>query len=269
MPHPVRLGKVEDFPYLFFYSHEFPPSSSSDSKVLHIIKIIKYFAIIYLKYCIDHANDDSINFMNGYEQRKQQSKGKIIAAALELFAKNGIRKVSITEIAEKSGVNPVTIYNRFGTKKDLVRSSIEELIKTHWNAIRQILESDQPFTVKVKRIVSAKLGALIAYNSELLQSAIAFDRDIMAMVESYFKNEANPLIEKLISDGQQEGTVRKDVSKETLRLYITVLMEFARTNPHLFSGEDRASQTTKEIWSLFLHGIIARDSGDRGPSSRR
>ena len=62
--------------------------------------------------------------MDRFERRKEQKKSNIRQAALELFKTYGFKKVSISDIAHKAGVSPVTIYNHFGSKDELVRDVV-------------------------------------------------------------------------------------------------------------------------------------------------
>jgi AcrR family transcriptional regulator len=68
--------------------------------------------------------------LDGFERRRERKKESIRRAALELFKINGIKKVSIAEIAKKAHVSPVTIYNHFGDKNtltcDVIKQSLME-----------------------------------------------------------------------------------------------------------------------------------------------
>jgi AcrR family transcriptional regulator len=59
----------------------------------------------------------------GIEERKQREKQKrredIIKSARKVFAKYGLRKASIKEIARKAELSPQTIYTYFSTKQEL------------------------------------------------------------------------------------------------------------------------------------------------------
>ncbi len=61
--------------------------------------------------------------MNGFQLRKEKKMEDILEAAFELFSANGIKDVSITEIAKKANVSRVSIYNFFESKENLVRQS--------------------------------------------------------------------------------------------------------------------------------------------------
>lgn len=196
--------------------------------------------------------------MDGYQRRKQHKRENIRKASLELFTAYGIKKVSIAEIAKKAGVNPVTVYNHFGDKDSLVRDVIKGLIMDHWTEVREILESDLQFIAKLEQIVSNKIEMASLYSSEFIQTAVSEDMGIKEMVESLYKNEINPLLTKFIQDGQKSGSIRRDLSTDTISIYIDMFTSLARTHPELFSNQEQLVKSTREIWTLFLYGLAGR-----------
>jgi AcrR family transcriptional regulator len=193
--------------------------------------------------------------MDGYQRRKRQSRDSILRAAIELFAARGIRRVSVAEVAKKAGVNPVTIYNHFQDKDALVREVVTRLTMDHWSRFRAILEDDSPFVEKLERVIALKHEMADLYSSELARSAISTDPQIRRVVDSLFENEVNPLLLKFLKSGQREGAVRRDLSINALRIYLDMFTDVARSHPELFEGAERPSKITREVWSLFLHGI--------------
>ncbi|MEL7531476.1 MAG: TetR/AcrR family transcriptional regulator [Bacteroidota bacterium] len=55
-----------------------------------------------------------------FEEIREQSRDKILAAAFELFAKKGYHNTSISQIAKQAGVAKGLIYNYFEKKEDLM-----------------------------------------------------------------------------------------------------------------------------------------------------
>src|ERR1700728_3632617 len=53
---------------------------------------------------------------------------RIQAVALELFAEHGYEKTSLREIAERLGVTKAALYYHFKSKEDIVRSFTEDYV---------------------------------------------------------------------------------------------------------------------------------------------
>ena len=56
----------------------------------------------------------------------EETRGKIIAAARELFERNGTRGTTTREVAEKAGVNEATLFRHFGSKRALLDAMREQ-----------------------------------------------------------------------------------------------------------------------------------------------
>jgi AcrR family transcriptional regulator len=56
----------------------------------------------------------------------EETRGKILAAARELFERNGTRGTTTREVAEKAGVNEATLFRHFGSKRALLDAMREQ-----------------------------------------------------------------------------------------------------------------------------------------------
>jgi AcrR family transcriptional regulator len=56
------------------------------------------------------------------------TKERIQAAARELFAKKGVQKTSLQEIADRLGITKPALYYHFASREDLLRSIVQPLI---------------------------------------------------------------------------------------------------------------------------------------------
>ncbi|MFA5014413.1 MAG: TetR/AcrR family transcriptional regulator [Actinomycetota bacterium] len=206
--------------------------------------------------------------MNGYQRRKQQKRESIQRAALELFSIHGIKKVSIAEIAERANVNPVTIFNHFQNKDGLIRDVIDLLIADQWEKYRKILKSEQSFLQKLEQIVASKVESANLYNSELLQTALSADRNIRVKIETLYRDEITPLLIKFIKEGQESGHIRRNLSADAVAIYFDMFIGLAHTHPELFSDKKQTSNSTREIWSLFLYGLMGTNSGGKNATDK-
>ena len=80
-------------------------------------------------------------------------KQEVIAAARELFQTYGYKKVSMDEIAKKSGVTKKTIYTYFEDKDDLIRYFLLEEVKKMKEIVSKINKQNLPFDVKAHQII--------------------------------------------------------------------------------------------------------------------
>jgi AcrR family transcriptional regulator len=56
----------------------------------------------------------------------EETRGRILAAARELFERNGTRGTTTREVAERAGVNEATLFRHFGSKRALLDAMREQ-----------------------------------------------------------------------------------------------------------------------------------------------
>lgn len=70
-------------------------------------------------------------------RKKQRTRARILANAIALFRRNGIRNTRSVEIAEASDVSPATLFNYFTTKNDLAEAWVRGEIGARFDLLAQ------------------------------------------------------------------------------------------------------------------------------------
>ncbi|MFT5646577.1 MAG: AcrR family transcriptional regulator [Aureispira sp.] len=82
------------------------------------------------------------------ERIRNESKAKIMAAALELFADNGYHKTSISKVAQKAGISKGLTYNYFDSKEALLEEILQSIFKESMNMTENRTEQIAKFSPK-------------------------------------------------------------------------------------------------------------------------
>jgi AcrR family transcriptional regulator len=192
--------------------------------------------------------------MDGFEKRREQKKRDILEAALALFMKYGIQKVSITEIAKKANVSQVTIYNYFESKDNLVRLVFKYYVDQIWNEQKQLLVNDLPFNEKIKKIIFNKGIAANQISEQFFQDFMKDYASGRSYVEEVYQKEALPLFIKLFNEGREQGYINSEVSDEAILFYLKMFQEYLQR-------EDVGTMTlpiAEDLTKLFFYGITGR-----------
>ena len=102
-------------------------------------------------------------------EKKPSSRERIVGSALSLFAEQGITAATTKQIAERAGVNEVTLFRQFGSKQGLLLAVLQEapIARKMQAALAEIAGADEP----LKAYGSAGL-ALLDQVPELVRSLI-------------------------------------------------------------------------------------------------
>ena len=192
--------------------------------------------------------------MNGFERRKALKKNNILEAALSLFLKNGISKVSVAEIAKVADVSQVTIYNYFESKDNLIGEVYRYYVHQVWEEYLRLFNSKIPFPEKVKTMIFDKTLVANQMNEEFLEYFMKNYMQEDSYIMKFYTETALPQFLELIAEGKEQGYIDKSISDEAIMLYIQMFADYMRR-------EDIASSLlpfTEDLTKLFFYGIFGK-----------
>lgn len=132
-----------------------------------------------------------------------QSREKILAAALDLFARNGFHSTSIAQVAAKAGISKGLIYNYFSSKEELLQAIFTKAI-TDTAGILEIDESVPPMDMLIR--MATMTTDFMQKNKEYMRLflTLMMQPDVVKSMKPWFdtvgkakKDMLMPLFEKI------------------------------------------------------------------------
>lgn len=153
------------------------------------------------------------------------TKDKIIAAARELFAKNGVRDVSIDDICRKLCISKKTFYQNYSQKEDLVADIVTIRFEEKKMQFEKL--ADGKNTVELLHHVFRIIG-------KKKTMAFGVEKRITMEIEKYYpetfdrnRAERTKAIRDYFMDGfargMEEGYIRKDMEVEGTLLIMCLM----------------------------------------------
>src|SRR5437879_13000885 len=110
-----------------------------------------------------HVSDD--------KRERIPPRARILAAAGELFYREGIRGVGVDAIAEAAGTNKMTLYRHFASKDELIAEWVRGIVRqkeADWDALSAEHEGDPQGQLQAwSRNLAAKLAEMEARGASL------------------------------------------------------------------------------------------------------
>src|SRR5207302_3330873 len=100
------------------------------------------------------------------DTRSNEKRGRILEAAVKVFAERGFHTATVAEIARAAGVADGTIYLYFKSKDDLLLRLFDEKMTSLLEEARADLERESGAAGKLRRFIQLHL-ALVERNPEL------------------------------------------------------------------------------------------------------
>lgn len=195
--------------------------------------------------------------MDGFHRRSEQKRERIRQAALELFKAHGFRKVTVSEIAGRAGVSPVTIYKYFSSKDGLVREVVKSVFDEGIARYQVIASSGRPFIERLDQIMFQKSQLLELFGGELTQAALKQDPEMRAYVESLWQN-SRPLMVQFYEEGRREGYIKADISFEAFMLYWEIMRRGFYSSHDIIARLSDNPQLMRELQTIFIYGPVER-----------
>lgn len=192
--------------------------------------------------------------MNQYQKTTEKKKQAIIQAALQLFKEKGFKDTSIKSIAEAAEVSPVSIYNYFGSKDNLVALCVNDLFEEVTQQAEDILNSDLDFKTKLDHAFALCQEKMSQKISEYFQDKLVKEPTFSTLLAKAITVKKRDIYRAYIELGKEEGLIAKDLSTELVLNVMDALNGMGNQLDH----SDNLETEVDQIHQIFLYGIFGK-----------
>jgi len=192
--------------------------------------------------------------MNQYQKTTEKKKQAIIQAALRLFKEKGFKETSIKSIAEVAEVSPVSIYNYFKSKDNLVALCVNDLFEEITQQAEDILKSNLAFNTKLDQaldLCQEKMSQQISY---YFQDKTLRDPAFSSLLTKAITAKKRDIYRTYINLGKEEELIARDLSTELILNVMDALNSVGNQLAH----SDNLETDVKQIHQIFLYGILGK-----------
>ena len=143
--------------------------------------------------------------MNQYQKTTEKKKKAIIQAALHLFKEKGFKETSIKSIAEVAEVSPVSIYNYFGSKDNLVALCVNDLFEEITQQAEDILKSNLAFNTKLDQALDLCQEKMSQRISDYFQDKTVRDSAFSSLLTKAITAKNGIFIALILISGKKRG----------------------------------------------------------------
>ena len=192
--------------------------------------------------------------MNQYQKTTEKKKQAIIQAALRLFKEKGFKDTSIKSIAEAAEVSPVSIYNYFGGKDNLVALCVNDLFEEIAQQAEDILNSDLDFKTKLDHAFALCQEKMSRQISDYFQDKMVKEPTFSTLLAKAITAKKRDIYRAYIELGKEEGAIAEDLSTELILNVMDALNGMGNQLAH----SDILETEVGQIHQIFLYGIFGK-----------
>ncbi len=189
------------------------------------------------------------------KKNTRNTKGRIVSSAWKLFYEQGYDETTIDDIIEDSGTSKGSFYHYFAGKDALLSSlsylfdeKYEELMDSFepsMGCIDKLIYLNHEVFLMIENSVSIDLLARLL-SSQLITTG---ERHLLDHNRTYYK-----LLRQIISDGQSNGEMRRDVSVNDIVKAYALFERGIMYDWCLCNGEYSLCQYSGSMLTMFLNG---------------
>jgi AcrR family transcriptional regulator len=149
---------------------------------------------------------------------KEAKKNQIIQAAIQVFARHGVAKTKMVNIAEAAGIGKGTIYEYFRSKEEIFATAFNTMFAEMEIRLEQIVHSSLSPHEKLSQLIKASIDFYGDEASEFAAIMMDFwaegirtknDEILHAISLKQIYRKFRHLISNIVKEGIREGTFRK------------------------------------------------------------
>jgi AcrR family transcriptional regulator len=197
--------------------------------------------------------------INMPRHRTSVRKGEIVRSARELMIHQGVKAVTIRNIAAKNKITEGAIYRHFKSKRAILQLMIEDFENNLMKAIDSTIKDDRDPIGALKNIMIVHLKFTEQRRSELFAitaASVHFDdkvlrKNILDVIERY-KSRIKTILQK----AQKEKLIRDSIDLDSVSLTFFGLIQITAIQYALTNYTVAPITKFNTLWEIFLKGIV-------------
>ncbi len=146
---------------------------------------------------------------------------EIMQAAMDIAGRDGLKALTISNIANKVSLTEGAIYRHFSSKDEIIRNILNTIFLTMTQHVGEIITQNDTASSKLKKIIEFILHDFKenpAHESLLFAEEFIFGNDSMRVLIYNVLNTIQLYIKQVLEQGQTHKEIREDVDAKDISL---------------------------------------------------
>lgn len=182
-------------------------------------------------------------------------KARLVAEALGLFLKYGIKSITMDDVSKELGISKKTLYQIVVDKEDLVNKATKYYTEKDRHTILNIVNSYSNAVEQLVQICNYSCNVLREMNPSVIYDLKKYHPDSWNVYLTYKNSFIYEVIFHNIKNGIEKGFYRADLNIDIIcRFYVGQIETII--NPDIFpTHQYKFENTCKEFLIYHIHGI--------------
>lgn len=195
--------------------------------------------------------------MSVQEASTKDPKSKMVEVATQLFIKNGVKNVTVHEIAKVSGISKKTVYHYFDSKASLVSFCVREVLQSKANEMHQVSNLklnpiEEMLELGKQNILTFKLFSKNTLKDLRKYYPVAWD-----IIDDFKETEIYLQLLQNLKNGMEQGCYRPNMQAEIVAQIYIELLDSAMMQHSYLKTEISLDEVYKECLLMHIYSICS------------
>jgi TetR/AcrR family fatty acid metabolism transcriptional regulator len=199
-------------------------------------------------------------------EQRNDKRGRILDAAVKVFAERGYFSSTVAEIARAAGVADGTIYLYFKSKDDLLFELFDEKMTQLIADAKSALAEERDAPARLKRFIRLHF-ALVEKNPDLASVLVVELRQSAQLLKAADRQKLGAayleLIGQVVREGQECGELDASVSPGTAKRAIFGALDELALGWLLSGRRASLKKTGQEVAEWLVRGLLPQQAGGK------
>jgi TetR/AcrR family fatty acid metabolism transcriptional regulator len=201
----------------------------------------------------------------------ENKKDRIIKAAMQVFAKHGYERGTVSEIAKLANIAKGSFYQYYGSKEEIIYDLFDMVFSKFMSSWKKIVGSDATPEEKVELLIDQTFKDLNNILEEENVTTMILIFEIMFMlfrksindrdnneIEEFFRQYYDILI-PVFKKGKEQGYFREDLDPKYLAYLIFSMVDGFGIHFLIQKDNYNVDKTKKYFKDILLNGILKKE----------
>ncbi len=192
---------------------------------------------------------------------KNDKRNQILDAMEQLMETTPDKDISVNLIAKTAGIGKGSIYYSFESKEEILDAVIERSYKKAIHEYLDGIKSETSLLKKIKSLFRSMIQQEFHDKQKNLILTLHLHEDTLLhnKMKLVAIQEVAPVLEELLKQGIQEGSIHTETPKESAEMIVAVLTFFL--DGTVFSEDDASMQKRLKIFASVLETCLQTEKG--------
>jgi TetR/AcrR family fatty acid metabolism transcriptional regulator len=185
-------------------------------------------------------------------------KEQLIRGVLKVIARDGTKRLSVASVSREIGLVPSALYRHFHSKEQMLSAVLDYIVGRIQHNFHDVCEETEEPLLRMQRFLQRQLKLIkespaipTVIFAQGLFSEDAYRRKKIFDIFGQFRHE----LATMVKMGQKAGTIRSDISAETVVLLWVGIIQPAALLYYLSNGHYDLEHHGKKAWKLLTQMI--------------